>query len=391
MLGPNAAVARTLGGGSATVFPYHTVSPLEGLRAALDAEVSYARGVHTHTRPPVAEVSSADVRFLAADGTVLGAEHRETGEYTWMGTLDPAVAAIEVHTTLRATVAGEHLIGCSGPGRFRLSLGGSPVFDVELVLPENADPGEALFSPPRHAVPVTLAEGEAIDVVLRREVDDPTLVTFRLDHEPPAPDADAELERAVELARDADVAVVVVGTTPEVESEGFDRTTLALPGRQDELVRRVNAAQPRTIVVVNAGAPVLMPWLDEVPAVLLCWFAGQEAGHAIADVLLGAAEPGGRLPTTWPVSEEGCPRSRPATASCPTTRASRLDIAVRSNRCCRSGTGSATRAGTTSRWTARPCAWSTPAPAAGERSSRSTPRAPTVPWSAHRAGSPASP
>ena len=147
MLGPNAAVARTLGGGSATVFPYHTVSPLEGLRAALDAEVSYARGVQTHTRPPVAEVSSADVRFLAADGTVLGAEHRETGEYTWMGTLDPAVAAIEVHTTLRATVAGEHLIGCSGPGRFRLSLGGSPVFDVELVLPENADPGEALFSP----------------------------------------------------------------------------------------------------------------------------------------------------------------------------------------------------------------------------------------------------
>ena len=105
--------------------------------------------------------------------------------------------------------------------------------------------------------------------------------------------------------------MVVVGTTEEVESEGFDRDSLALPGRQDELVRRVLAANPRTVVVVNAGAPVLLPWADEVPAVLLSWFPGQEAGHALADVLTGAAEPGGRLPTTWPRAEEGLPSTRP--------------------------------------------------------------------------------
>ena len=145
---------------------------------------------------------------------------------------------------------------------------------------------------------------------------------------------------------------MVVGTTPEVESEGFDRTSLALPGRQDELVRRVNAAQPRTVVVVNAGAPVLMPWLDEVPAVLLCWFAGQEAGHALADVLFGAAEPGGRLPTTWPESADGLPSVTPVDGVLPTTRGSRSATAGRSSRCCRSGTGSATRAGSTWRWTA---------------------------------------
>ena len=95
----------------------------------------------------------------------------------------------------------------------------------------------------------------------------------------------------------------MVGTTEEVESEGFDRESLALPGRQDELVRRVVAANPRTVVVVNAGAPVLLPWADEVPAVLLTWFPGQEFGHALADVLLGDAEPGGRLPTTWPADD----------------------------------------------------------------------------------------
>ena len=105
----------------------------------------------------------------------------------------------------------------------------------------------------------------------------------------------------------SDVAVVVVGTTAEVESEGFDRTTLALPGRQDDLVRRVAAANPRTVVIVNAGSPVELPWADDVAAVLLAWFPGQEVGHALADVLLGAAEPGGRLPTTWPVVAADCP------------------------------------------------------------------------------------
>jgi beta-glucosidase len=118
---------------------------------------------------------------------------------------------------------------------------------------------------------------------------------------------DELLADAERTAREADVAIVVVGTTDEVESEGFDRTTLALPGRQDELVRRVAAANPRTIAVVNAGSPVELPWADDVAAVLLAWFPGQEAGHALADVLLGAAEPGGRLPTTWPVAEADCP------------------------------------------------------------------------------------
>jgi beta-glucosidase len=73
----------------------------------------------------------------------------------------------------------------------------------------------------------------------------------------------------------------------------------------------VSAANPRTVVVVNAGAPVLLPWADQVAAVLLSWFPGQEFGHALADVLSGAAEPGGRMPTTWPRAEEGLPSATP--------------------------------------------------------------------------------
>jgi beta-glucosidase len=133
------------------------------------------------------------------------------------------------------------------------------------------------------------------------------LLSLTLGYSEPIGTPEEMLDEAVRAAAEAEVAIVVVGTTEEVESEGFDRTTLALPGRQDELVKRVAAANPNTVVVVNAGSPVEMPWADDVSAVLLTWFPGQEAGHALADVLLGDAEPGGRLPTTWPVRAEDCP------------------------------------------------------------------------------------
>lgn len=91
----------------------------------------------------------------------------------------------------------------------------------------------------------------------------------------------------------------MVATTERVESEGFDRKDLRLPGRQDDLVRAVAAANPDTVVVVNSGSPVELPWREDVAAVLLTWFPGQDGGAALADVLTGTHEPGGRLPTTW--------------------------------------------------------------------------------------------
>jgi beta-glucosidase len=113
------------------------------------------------------------------------------------------------------------------------------------------------------------------------------------------------MERAVDAAAGADVAVVMVGTNDEWETEGFDRTTMDLPGRQDELIRRVVAANPRTAVIVNAGSPVTMDWASgDAPepalAVLTSFFAGQEQAEALVDVLFGDADPGGRLPLTIP-------------------------------------------------------------------------------------------
>lgn len=295
VIGPNAAAARTLGGGSATVYPPYTVSPLDGLRAALPhAEVAFAPGVKAHTRLPVADVV-AEVR----EGNVR--EQRATGEFIWFG--EPRT--VEVRATISAAVAGEHVIGASGVGHFTLTLDGAVAFDETLVLGPGADPGEQLFAPPQRGHTVSLAAGQAVEVVLRAE----GVTAFQLNHDPPFPAT--AFEDAVALARDADLVVAVVGTTPEVESEGFDRTSLALPGAQDELIRALTDANPKTVVVLNAGAPVLMPWIKQAPAVLLTWFGGQEVGNAIADVILGATEPGGRLPTTWPASEDGLPSVTP--------------------------------------------------------------------------------
>jgi beta-glucosidase len=166
---------------------------------------------------------------------------------------------------------------------------------------------------------VELTAGEPVDVSLTYWIPSEMAefargtfawVIFALGHRGPVLDPDAALDEAVALAGKSDVAVVVVGTTAEVESEGFDRTSLALPGRQDELVRRVAEANPNTVVVVNAGSPVELPWRGDVAAVLLTWFPGQAGGDALADVLFGREEPGGRLPTTWPAKLEDAPVTR---------------------------------------------------------------------------------
>ncbi|MBL8351990.1 MAG: glycoside hydrolase family 3 C-terminal domain-containing protein, partial [Burkholderiaceae bacterium] len=112
---------------------------------------------------------------------------------------------------------------------------------------------------------------------------------------------EADIVAAVQAARAADVALVFAGLNAEWDNEGLDRPGITLPYRQDELIARVAAANPRTVVVLQTGSPVALPWLAAVPAVLQAWYPGQECGDAIADLLLGVQEPGGRLPQTWPL------------------------------------------------------------------------------------------
>jgi beta-glucosidase len=123
------------------------------------------------------------------------------------------------------------------------------------------------------------------------------------------PEDPGAFDRAVAAAASADAAVVIVGTNTDWETEGFDRASFDLPGRQAELVRAVAAVNPRTVAVVVAGTAVDCEWSTETPAALYAWFGGQEAGAALADVIFGRAEPAGRLPITIPRAIAHAPSS----------------------------------------------------------------------------------
>ncbi|MEU6113467.1 glycoside hydrolase family 3 C-terminal domain-containing protein [Streptomyces sp. NPDC047117] len=322
LIGAAARDARVLGGGSAQVFPDHIVSPLDGLRAALpESDLTYCVGAD-----PSDELAAAGrdftLRAVCRDraGRVLGETTLPNGAVQWHGDDLPAgvthetLHTVEITGTFTPRESGTHLFGTKGVGGFRLTVGDRVLHDG-TERPDHADPFEAFFGAPVARGEAELTAGEPVEVALMHTVPDLPdtpiqAVGFALAHREPRRDAEELIEEAVAAARAADTAVVVVATTERVESEGFDRTGLRLPGRQDELVERVAAANPRTVVVVNSGSPVEMPWRNGVAAVLLSWFPGQEAGAALADVLLGAAEPGGRLPTTWPARLVDAPVTR---------------------------------------------------------------------------------
>jgi beta-glucosidase len=316
VIGPAAAEARVLGGGSATVFPPHVVAPLDGLRAALGDRVQYAQGVDLFEQITAANRGfELTVRPVGNDGTEAAPEPLANGDVKWMGYVPGDMDPDEFHQAIvegvfHVRTTGEHVFGTRGAGHHKLVVDGEVVFEGDHALAGD-DPFEAFFGPGVERAAVRLEAGRQVPVRLEYTPAEfppgfPPSVLGGLMHAEPRPDEDRLLAEAVAAARDAEAAVVVVSTTAMTESEGFDRRDLRLPGRQDELVAAVAAANPNTIVVVNTGSPVEMPWADDVAAILLTWFPGQEGGSALADVLLGA-EPGGRLTTTWPRRLEDAP------------------------------------------------------------------------------------
>ncbi|MDI2128498.1 beta-glucosidase [Yinghuangia seranimata] len=320
VIGPNAVRLSSQGGGSAHVNPERVVGVPEGLREAFgsDVELTVREGVFTHRAlPDVPLAASVDpatgkpgtgVAFAAADGTSLGDEHRlGSSVMYWPGDMPEGTAVITMHTRVTPTVDGTHLLDVRGIGEFEVTVDGAarPTLRHDN---DSSDVIEAMLKPPVSRIDVAAKAGVPVDVTVRYTVDPEVgFAAVALGWADPRLPEDDELAAAVADAAAADLAVVVVGTTHDTEGEGFDRETLALPGRSDELVARVAAANPNTIVVVNAGSPVLMPWRDDVAAVLWAWLPGQEGGAVIGDILTGAAEPGGRLPTTYPADEASVP------------------------------------------------------------------------------------
>jgi beta-glucosidase len=326
LIGPNAISPVTQGGGSATVPQVSVSTPARALTQALagldpQTQVAVRPGCVTWRIVPEPEPTALHdpdtgkpgvrLEFRTEDGELAGTERRTATMFTWWDDLPAGIGwggrgTISLRARYRAAHGGPHVIGAGGVGRLELTVDGAQVAAGHPGVP--ADPVEVMVRPGEVRATVDLAEGQEAEIGISLLPDDwpqgPVAIRLGI---VPAPDGDALLREAVAAARSADAAIVVVGSGPTTESEGFDRRGLALPGDQDELVRRVAEVNDRTIVVVNAGMPVLMPWADQVAAIGYCWLPGQAMGDALADVLLGRAEPGGRLPVTIPVAEADCP------------------------------------------------------------------------------------
>jgi len=323
VIGPNALHPVIQGGGSARVIPASPPAPVQALREAFGAQVAVTaapgcwtwQGVPEPPRGSVSDPVTGDpgvrLEFSTANGQVFAGEHRAATALAWWDGLPPGVGwgesgVIRLRAAFRAETGGPHEFGAAGVGRLTITVNGEVAAQGETRVP--ADPVETMTRPGEIRGQVTLPGGQdaAVEVEFRPAAACQGPVALRLGITPSA-DEQTLMAEAVAAAAAADVAIVVVGSAETSESEGYDRDTLALPGRQDELVRRVAAACPRTVVVVNAGMPVLMPWAGEVGAVIYAWLPGQAVGEALADVLLGRAEPGGRLPVTLPAAEADCP------------------------------------------------------------------------------------
>ena len=319
VIGPNAAVGQIMGGGSAHVTPTRVSHPLDALVARLGGEVVHAAGCQIHQRLPELDMRLctrlaldyfADPNDLA-DSNAVAVKHGTSGTSRLMWTGDPirptsasSVFGVRIATTFSPDVSGSWTFGVASVHDARVLVDG-----VELLNNEGHAPGGSFFGMGRAEIKgsVYMEAGTTYELVaeMRREGVGNNMGGLNLGAL--APSSDRMLDDAVDLAASAECSIVIVGTNDDWESEGWDRTDLALPGVQDELIRRVAEVSARTIVVINAGSPVTMPWLNDVDAVLMVWFPGQAMGDALVDVLLGEVEPQGRLPVTFPARFEDTP------------------------------------------------------------------------------------
>lgn len=308
VIGPNAKTAQIMGGGSAQINAHYRISPWEGLVSALGEErLSYAAGCTNHRFEPVLrgdfKVEYFDNQTL--EGEPVHMDSQDEAQAFWIGhvaqgKVDPLRFSARIHGTFTPEASGSHRVGIYSAGFAKVFVDGKLVADAWT----NWTKGRTFFEEGCDEVVglVNLEAGHAHEVVIEFATKDfATLGLAAFACGIGRPLGDEAIAEAVVAARAAETAVVFIGRNGEWDTEGSDLQGIVLPGRQNELVEAVAAANPRTIVVLQTGGPVEMPWAPKVAAILEAWYPGQEVGNAVADVLTGAAEPGGRLPQTFPV------------------------------------------------------------------------------------------
>ena len=318
VIGPNAKTAQIMGGGSAQVNAHYAISPWDALQDRLGnrVELAYAQGATNHKRLPAVpgDLLREGVYTLAfydnpeLQGAAVHTSTSPGSEQIWFGPPAPGINrpefSVRMTATFTPTESGQHSFSLTSTGLSRLSIDGSLLIDNW----DEWKTGDYFFGFGSTERRQTITLEANRDYELTGEYSQQgrsPIRAVRIGYLPPV-DPDA-ISRAVSLAAAADVALVFVGLTGEWDSEGQDRPGLELPGAQDELVAAITAANPRTIVVLQSGGPVAMPWLADTGALIEAWYPGQECGNAIAEVLFGDVNPSGKLPQTFPIRIEDNP------------------------------------------------------------------------------------
>jgi beta-glucosidase len=320
--GDSAKRTRYQGGGSAQVLTKPVTSPLEAL--ASRAKVSYAMGAEvvngcvtyteTQMTNPRTGGQGVAITFRDEDGKEIRSDDR-LGTFLIFESepgFEPAKLEVEFELDVSESDKADYAMGVGTANRFELWIDSEKILERDEYVVYH-DLAEAILQPREEGVKFDLKGRSKLHV--KAIIHEPGIkeayntMSVMVGEVARNDDPQELIAKAVADAHEAEIAVVVVGTNSAVESEGFDRETISLPGHQNQLVHAVAAANKKTVVIVNSGSPVDMPWRDDVAAILVTWFGGQFAAEALAAVLFGDAEPAGRLPTSWVMSNEGAPLS----------------------------------------------------------------------------------
>ncbi|MEI6299649.1 MAG: glycoside hydrolase family 3 C-terminal domain-containing protein, partial [Actinomycetota bacterium] len=321
VLGPNASRGMVQGGGSAHVTPTRVSHPLDAITERLGSSVRIEHSAGCNINKKLPELDARLLQNVSLDyyrdpaelddANAVPAESGTTGVFRLLWAGDPLnrhepnfAFGARLAAQLTPDQTGEWAFGIESVAPVRVIIDGAVVLD-NVDVPR----GGSFFGmgKPETVVTVNLKAGHTYPFVVevRHTPTGAGLSGLSIGAIPP--ENENMMEEAVTLAATTDVSIVVVGTNDDWESEGWDRDTIALPGEQDALIAEVAKVSKRTIVIVNAGSPVSMPWLNEVEAVIYAWFPGQEFGDALVDLLVGDVEPSGRLPVTLPRRLEDTP------------------------------------------------------------------------------------
>jgi len=320
VIGPNAEKAQIIGGGSATLVPYYESHPVSSFQNNFSKKtiIKTAKGCHTYRYlPEINKTLTEENGFLveyydiSEGGNNFISSKVLTGSKFWIfegfakdiiGEQESPDILVKFSCTYTPDISGEHDFEIFAIGKSKLLIDNKQIIDNW----SNPLPGDAFFahgtSSKRGTSYLEKGNSYQIEIHYRFEGNFPAIY---IGCQPP--DKINLLEEALNIAREVDEVILLVGTNSDWETEGNDRNEFNLPGDQNRLIEQVLDINPNAVVVLNTGSPVNMPWVNKAKSIIQSWYAGQEYGNALFGILTGLVNPSGKLPTTFPKYIEDTP------------------------------------------------------------------------------------